>query len=388
MHNDSLINVLHITIGDGNFGGVASFLYTYYSRMDHSRVHFDILYCGENSMKSKQDDPVLEGSEITTLHILKRVDNGFSEYKKLMPELKRIFSEKNYDIVHVNSGNLYLNYCVAKALKGRAKLIAHSHNAKPTVEYSGKLKRMIKSSVRKPCISYVRKKADAMFACSDQAGESLFGPDGIRSPKFRVINNAIDTRKFSFDDNVRNSLRGDEKTVVGFVGRLSDQKNPGFAIDVFAELLKKKPEAVMWMVGEGELRDKTEERIKALGLEDKIKLLGRREDVPGLMQAMDIMLFPSVFEGFGIVAVEAQCTGLPVLASDCVPQSANVAGLVTYLPLGQSPSVWADKAAEIIEGGNNRKCMADEICSAGFDIYSEAKHLEEIYAELCGRSGN
>ena len=380
---DSPIRVLQVTIGDGNYGGVASFLYAYYSHMDRSRVHFDFLYCGENSMQSKEEDPVLKESTITTLHIMKRNNNGFTEYKKLISALKKIFDEKQYDIVHVNSSNIYLNACVAYVLKGQKAYIAHSHNTQSTIIYGSKAKHVLKKAISGCIRTFVVNRADALFACSDEAGKYLFGNRGIKSRKYSVINNAIDTKRFSFDIEKRKKLRGaEDKLIIGFVGRLSPQKNPMFVIEVFAELLKRKADAVLWIVGEGELQDQVEARIMELNLQEKIYLLGRRNDVADIMQAMDAMVFPSVYEGFGIAVVEAQCAGLTVVASDVVPQSTNVTGLVTYLSLKESAVYWADELIRLLSQSKERSDKSEYLKEAEFDIDTEAKKLVKYYYDL------
>ena len=122
------VNVLQITIGDGSYGGVASFLYSYYSHMIHDKVHFDFLYCGENSMKSKMDTSVLKESKITTLHALKPKGNGIKEYLKLEKLLKKYFGQNHYDIVHINTANVFVSAIVTHFAHKGSICIAHSHN--------------------------------------------------------------------------------------------------------------------------------------------------------------------------------------------------------------------------------------------------------------------
>lgn len=382
------IKVLQVTIGDGNFGGVASFLFSYYSNMDHNKIHFDFLYCGENSMQSKELDPVLNGSTITTLHILKRNNNGFKEYTKLIAELKKFFLFNHYDIVHVNSSNPYINACVASILEGNTVYIAHSHNTQSTIIYGSKGKHIIKLIIGNIIRSYIIRKADALFACSDEAGRYLFGEKGVKKDKFKIINNAIDVTKYEYDLNIRKQFRKGEDIIVGFVGRLSDQKNPIFAVDIFIEILKTKPNAIMWIIGDGELRDTLFKKIARSNLQNKVYLLGQRNDVALLMQAMDVLVFPSVYEGLGIVAVEAQCSGLPVIASNIVPQRTNVAGLVTYLSLSDPASVWANQTIQAIGKRHSRVDRSHEIEKAGYGIQGAAKLLEQQYNVLYSAKNN
>lgn len=380
---DHAKKILQVTIGDGSFGGVASFLYTYYSHMDHSKIHFDFLYCGENSMQSKEGESVLYGSEISTLHILKRNNNGLSEYMRLLPAFKRVFAEKRYDIVHVNSSNLFLNVCVAYALKGRAKLIAHSHNTQATIEYSSKLKSTVKSLIRKPCTSYIIKKADALFACSKAAGLNLFGMKGIKSNNFKIIHNAIDLSKYVFSEDIREIVRnGEDKLILGHVGRLTDQKNPLFVIDVFNALHERNPKSVLWMVGEGELKEEIEKKIEALRLADSVRLLGRRDDVPELMQAMDVFLFPSLYEGLSIVTIEAQAAGLPIFASDSISPEHKVTPKMQFIGLSKKPNEWASEILDTVTSDKDRNNTIDDLIRAGYEITSAAKELEETYLRM------
>ena len=384
MENRSIVKVLQVTIGDGSFGGVTNFLYTFYSHMDHQKVHSDFLYCGENSMQSKIDDPMLSESHITTLHILKRNNNGFKEYCKLLPALIELFGREKYNIVHINSSNLFMNVCVAHALQGRAKLISHSHNTQATIQYSPRFKQIVKDLIRKPCQRFIISKADAMFACSRAAGENLFGAKGILNDKFKVINNAIDARKYEFSVEKRECLRRgyEDALIVGFVGRLTDQKNPFFVIDIFREIQRRDNTAILWVVGEGELKEQVEVKIKEEYLEKQVKLLGRRGDVPDLMQAMDLFLAPSLYEGLSIVCVEAQAASLPVFASEVIPEEANLTDLITRISLDKTASEWADIIVSSMNQRPNRTSTYDSIVSAGFDINEEALKLERTYCSL------
>ena len=379
------VRILQVTIGDGSFGGVASFLYNYYAHMDHDRVHFDFLYCGRNAMASRADTDVLRGSTITELGILKPSDNGFGEYRRLIAALRDFFDRNRYDIVHVNSSNPYVNACVAHVLKGRTVYIAHSHSTVASVPHGSSLKRLVKSAIRAWARGYISRRATALMACSVEAGAYLFGEKNLRSGKFRVINNAIDVTQYAYDPAIRRRQRDGDGTVVGYVGRLAEEKNPLFAIEVFKQIRARRGNAALWMVGEGELMDRARREIEASGLADRAWLPGRIDDVSAAMQGMDVLLFPSLYEGFGIVAVEAQCSGLPVLASDSVPAAANVAGLVTYLPLSKGPDAWAETALAIVDGNADRRDRTGDVRRAGFDIREEAVKLERFYIETANR---
>ena len=380
MKREAAVRVLQVTIGDGSFGGVSSFLYTYYSHMDRCLVHFDFLYCGENSMLSRMDDPVLKDSDITALHILGSHDNGFLQYAELISALRKVFKQKSYDIVHVNSSNPYVNFCAAYALRGRSFYIAHSHNVKSTIAYASRKKQILKEILSAFIRRYIAGTAGMLFACSDEAGIYLFGKNGMERKNYRVIHNAIDTAAYRYDEEKRRQVRDrDDRLTVGFVGRLSDQKNPGFAIRAFAELQKRVPDSVLWIVGDGELRPEMEKLVSALSLNGRVIFWGQRKDVADLLQGMDVFLFPSRFEGFGIAAIEAQCSGLPVVASDQVPQAANITGLMSCLSLAEPPGKWADAILAAAKGNTGRKDMSEVIKKQNYDICGEAGKLERYY---------
>lgn len=376
--DNHIIKVLQVTIGDGSFGGVASFMYSFYSHMDHEKIHCDFLYCGENSMQSKEDSPVLKNSKIITLHVMKPQNNGFGEYVQLIKKLKVFFKDNNYDIVHVNSANIIVNACVAYTLNGRAYLISHSHSAKNTSQ-NKTFKELTKNAIKNYSRKYILKKADHYFACSKAAGEKMFGLKALKSDKFKLVNNAIELSMYIYNTDIRKTYRKTKKIVIGYVGRLAAEKNPIFSIEVFSEIYKLNQNTEFWMIGEGELLNDIRKRINTLGIEENVTLWGRRNDVANLMQAMDIVILPSLFEGLSIVAVEAQTAGLPVYASDSISEEHRVTDLVHFLPLTFGASAWAAKIVKDMENMPKRKNMLSEMTRAGYEIGSASKWLEDFY---------
>lgn len=375
---DHTIKVLQVTIGDGSFGGVASFMYSFYSHMDHAKINYDFLYCGENSMKSKEGSDALKGSKITTLHIMKSQNNGFREYSRLVKELKRFFKDNCYDIVHVNTSNVLVCACVAYALHDKAVLIVHSHSAKVVMKnpnITETVKNMIKALARK----YILRKAEHYFACSKAAGNNMFGALALKSDKFKVINNAIELSSYVYDPDIREKYRETDKTIIGYVGRISTEKNPIFLIDVFSEIHKLDQNTELWVIGEGKLLKDIKNRINTLELEDSIRLWGRRNDVAYLMQAMDIIMLPSLYEGLSIVAVEAQAAGLTVYASDSISEEHRITNLVHFLPLASGASAWAKEITDDIKIIPKRKNMLSEMTKAGYEIETASKWLEDFY---------
>lgn len=216
------------------------------------------------------------------------------------------------------------------------------------------------------------------FTNSQLSSDFMFG-SGVKS---ELIYNAIDITRFSFSEKKRESVREEfacgEKTIVGFVGRLVRQKNPIFMIRVFAELVKICPNSELWVVGDGELQNIMELEIKDKGIDAKVKWLGRRDDVNMLMQGMDLLLQPSLFEGLGIVLIEAQTMGLAVISSEkVIPQEAVVSETIRLLPLSETPCYWAERCLALLE--TLKVCDRKVInISDHFDISFEARRLEKL----------
>lgn len=381
----SAVRVLQVTIGDGNFGGVANFLYSFYSQMDHARVHFDFLYCGENSLNSKMNTSVLQDSTVTVLHALKKNNNGIHEYLSLVKMLRRYLTENQYDIIHINSSNLFLNVCVLKIAHKKSVCIPHSHNTKSPIKYDGAMKRILKELIRRPCQHYLLRHTKYLFACGKQAGIYLYGDQVVGFPRFRVIHNAIDLSKYAFNKDVREKLRRgyeEHKLIFGAVGRLSDQKNPLFLIDIFAEIHKKNANTVLWIAGDGELRDAVQERIRRAGLEDCVCLLGVCNNIPDIMQAMDALLLPSLFEGLAFVTIEAQAAGLPVFASQTITEECAITDMMHFISLEKTAKQWANEILALMPESLSRRDTTAELKRAGYELKSAAHDLEQIYLSI------
>lgn len=373
------IKVLQVALGDGSYGGVASFLYAFYSHMNHHRVLCDFLYCSKNSMISKMNTEALKQSKVTALNAMKPADNGVNDYIKLLSELRKYFRENRYDIVHINTSNIYLCTSVLHSVPKETFCITHSHNTKPVIDDLRSIKRRMKELLVLPCRKYIMRQSDFYFACSKAAGLYLYGEGIIDNPKFKVICNAIDIERFRFNKDTRKRYRNTGNFVFGHVGRMTQQKNPFFLLKIFKEIHLRNPSSELWMIGEGELRQEIEKTIANLELSDSVKLLGRRDDVAELMQAMDAFIFPSLYEGLSIVTIEAQAAGLPIFASDSISVEHKVTKLMSFLSLKKSPAEWAESILISLKNTSERSDMSSELIAAGYEINSAAKKLEEFY---------
>ena len=162
-----------------------------------------------------------------------------------------------------------------------------------------------------------------------------------------TVNNGIRMERFVPELYNRNEIRGalgigPQDYLVGNVGSFSEQKNHDMILDVFCEVIKRRPDSRLLLVGRGGERPKVEARINELNIEDKVIILENRDDIPALMTAMDVFLFPSKWEGFGNVLIEAQCMRLRCIISDRVPEAVRLTNLVVVRSLEDNPSEWAE----------------------------------------------
>lgn len=221
------------------------------------------------------------------------------------------------------------------------------------------------------------------FACSMDAAHWAYGKN-VPEEDVTIIKNGILTESFRKNTAIRNTyrkaLRLEGKYVVGHIGRMVPQKNHEFLIDIFGEISRKKKNAQLVLIGDGPLIEKIKEKGKYFGLEEKITFLGLRRDVNKIMQAFDVFVFPSIFEGLGIVTIESQAASIPTICSEFVPSDVDVSNFVMHLSLNDSAAYWAEK---IIKFGEKdlQEDGAEAVKKAGFDILEVTQKMQEFYLE-------
>ena len=206
------------------------------------------------------------------------------------------------------------------------------------------------------------------------------------------MHNAIDPSAFSFSEVTRESLRAElgleGRFAVGHIGRFNLQKNHKRLIEIFAQLKKIKPDAVLLLVGEGELEEETRAKVSELGVEDSVKFLGVRSDVPKLCMAMDVFVMPSLFEGLPVVGVEAQAAGLPCVFSAEVTDEVVILPQSSQLPLSASNAEWAERIAACDGSVSDRSAAIEPVRAAGYDINAETEKISRMYLEFAGVTSN
>ena len=359
-----MTKILYYGISDV-LGGIESFIVNVYRNIDREKFQIDFAAPMENICFEKEF--IEGGSKVYALPA--RKDNPLKFYSAFRDLLK---SHPEYQIVHfhLQSCSCFEPVIIAKLL-GR-KTIVHSHN-----EYRGtrKITRALDSAFR----SVVPLFSDMNLACSDIAGRYMF-----KSRSFTVVNNAIDAEKFTYSEEARAKYRKElglvDKFVLGHVGRFDEQKNHEFLVDIFRSVHEKDPSAFLLMVGVGGLKAKIAAKLKSLGLERNSMILENRSDIPELMQAMDVFVFPSVFEGLGMVVIEAQAAGLPCVVADTLPSAVEATDLLVWLSLNQSAEVWGRKVLEL--KGAKRQDTLQELIESGYEIKHEISKLEDIYTSM------
>ena len=283
---DEKIIVAHI-MGKWNGGGVESVVMNYYRNIDRNRIQFHFL-CDEDSTDIPYEEIEKLGGKVIVIP-------PYQKLFKYQKELYRIFKENNYKIIHshINALSVF-PLRIAKKAKIPVR-IAHSHSTSNKKEWKKNILKMILRPFSKLY-------ANNYFACTEYAGKWLFGKKVVERKELNVINNAIDLKKFEFNENTREDLRKElgikeDVLVIGHVGRFMKQKNHEFLIDVFEKAIKQDDNIYLILVGQGPLEDKIKEMAKEKGIENKILFLGQRNDVNKLYQAMDIFVLPSLYEG-------------------------------------------------------------------------------------------
>ena len=283
---DEKIIIAHI-MGKWNGGGVESVVMNYYRNIDRNRIQFHFL-CDEDSTDIPYEEIEKLGGKVIVIP-------PYQKLFKYQKELYRIFKENNYKIIHshINALSVFPLRIAKKA--GVPIRIAHSHSTSNKKEWKKNILKMILRPFSKLY-------ANNYFACTEYAGKWLFGKKVVERKELNVINNAIDLKKFEFNENIRKALREklgikDDTLIIGHVGRFMKQKNHEFLIEVFNEVYKKNQNTLLILIGQGPLLSEIKQKAINLNIEDKIRFIGQVTDVEKYYNIMDIFLFPSIYEG-------------------------------------------------------------------------------------------
>lgn len=359
---ENMRNILVIiTTSFVTYGGLTTVMMNYYRAMDKSGVHIDFASTNEPSQELL-DELHSNGSEYYCLG--ERNKNLF----KYRQNLKKVLEKNKYDVIHVNgnSATMALELSVAKQF-GVPVRIAHGHNSKTS--------HLIVHEFLKPLFNKMYTHA---ISVSKTAGDWLYGGN-----KYIILNNAIDLEKYRFNkeirDKVRRNLKIDNKFVVGNVGKLNEQKNHTFLLKVFAELKKMRADVCLLLVGGGHLETDLRNECRALNIENDVIFTGMVNNASDYFQAMDVFVFPSLWEGFPLSVVEAQTSGLPCVLSKKVTKNVKYLENVFFEDISEGKELWAKKIEALLRLDLSREMAVDKMINSDMNIVGESRKLQIIY---------
>lgn len=366
MKNQEPIRIAQI-IGKWLGGGVESVVMNYYRHIDRTKIQFDFI-CDEDSTNIPYDEIEQLGGRVILVPPYQKV----FEYQK---DLIKIFKDNNYKIVHSHLNTLSVFPLRAAKKVGVPVRIAHSHSTTNKKEWK---KNLVKQILR----PFSKVYATDYMCCSELAGRWLFGNKEYDKGNVYLLNNAIDLDKFKYDEKIRKEKRKelnikDDTLVIGHVGRFVEQKNHRFLIDIFNEVHKENNNSLLLLVGQGPLENEIRDVAKEYKISESVVFLGQRNDVNDLYNAMDIFAFPSLYEGLGMVLIEAQCSGIKCIASSVVPREVCITENIKFLDFDNKK--WIHYLKEL-NNEYSREAKFNESINK-YDIKKESLKLNQMYLE-------
>lgn len=364
--------ILYVNGGTMQRGGIESFMMAYYRNIDRKKVQIDFIVHGYD--KGVYDEEILSlGGKIYNIPIKSK--NILGNILKL----RSIFKNNDYKLVHSHLDAM--STLVLKVAKecGIPIRIAHSHNINHLT--NNRIKYIINEQSRKKINYY----ATDLFACSVPAGKWLFGDNQMDSGNVKIIKNAIEIEPYKYNEKIRDEIRKklsiSDELVLGHVGRFDYQKNHDFLIDVFYGFQQVHSNSILVLIGDGVLKDEIQDKITRLKINDKVRILGSRNDVNNLLNIFDVFLLPSKFEGLGISLIEAQANGLKCITSTNTPKEVNISQDLKFLGTDKNDiKLWIE---EILKLKNYiRSDNTEKLINAGYDIKNESVKLQKIYLDL------
>lgn len=359
-----------IIVGALHSGGKRNLVMEYYRHIDRTKVQFDFI-CDSDSNGIPAEEIKSLGGRIYKV----------PPYKNIVLHLRetyKILKENHYEIMHafdntLNIVSMFLGWKAGVRVRISESISKGDMNEKKT---------LIKYALR-PFSHWF---ATCFMANSIDCGIWQFGKRTYEQGKISIFKTVINVSAHAFEIELRKKTRKEfgwgNKVVYGFIGRYVPQKNPLFLIDIFNEIIKKQDDAILVMIGFGDLKSKIHESIERYKIADKVIDLGRRDDIKQFYNAFDAFLLPSLYEGLPVVGIEAQCAGLPVFFSKNITEETTASELAHYIGLNETPDIWANKIIQVVnENMPNRKSYSIEVKESGFDSSSEALRLQNYYLD-------
>ncbi len=301
--------------------------------------------------------------------------------KEFLTKISVFFKQNHeYDIIHCNMANAAIFYFYFAKKYGIKVRILHSHQNNLSDKFTHRLRNA-------PLIYFGKKMATHNFACSKIAGDFLY-----KKQKYELINNAIDVEKFKYNEEIRKKIRKKEKfekdeIVFANIGRFCNQKNQLFLIEIFNRIHEKNSKTKLLLIGAGELKEKIIKKIGLFGLNNCVFVKNSINNVNEYLQAIDVLVMPSLYEGLPVIGVEAQAAGVKCFFSNTITKEAKILDKTEYINLNSSPDEWADIILEKIKN-LERVDETKTLQNKGYDIKKESQKMENLYMEYIKEDKN
>lgn len=348
-----------------NLSGIETFVYNLIKNADKDVFEFYIMLDNEVIMPYQDE---LEDMGCKIIKVFNRKDN----YKKYLSDLKETYTKNKFDIIHINVMSYSVFERITYACKySNAKIIVHSHNGGYTNKlYRTRILHQIGKLMIKKC-EFIN------VACGDKAGKFMF-----KNQNFEIFTNGIDIEKFKYSDKNRKEIRNelnikDDEFVIGEIAAFLEVKNHEFLIDFFKIYSDNNPKSKLVLVGVGPKLESIKDKVRVLGLNDKVLFLGKRTDVNKIYSALDLYIMPSFSEGLSISLCEAQINGLKCYTTDGVDKTSNITGNVDFISLDEGCKKWVDIISKDINDRHN--FVLNKIP----DEYVSSKSYKKIYDYYC-----
>ena len=356
-------------------GGKKNLIMEYYRHIDRTKVQFDFI-CDSDSQAIPFEEIESLGGRIYQIAPYQNIIRN-------MLDMRKIFIENKYQIVHAYNSTMNLFPMLVAKQCGVSVRISESLS----MAHEGDWKTILKKMLR-PMSKWF---ANYYMSCGADCGRWQFGDKLFDAGKVDVFKTVINTEFNSYNPELREKTRKafgwEDKIVVGHIGRFTAQKNSVHMIEIFGAIANKEPKAVLCLIGDGELKEDMMNKIRELGIENRVNYLGRREDIQQFYNAMDCFILPSLYEGLPVVGLEAQSCGLPMFFSTEVTQEASACKLGHFISLDESIDTWADEILKACkENMPIRRSYAKEVADAGFDSASEALSMQKYYFDAIERN--
>lgn len=359
------IKVLHV-LGSMNVGGIQMFLMNIFRNINRQKIMFDFACMNHKNYFQKEIEAL--GGRVFCI----------GRHKKIIQHKKCLFNlldENNYDYIHIHSGNAFCvidSYLIKKHNLDH-KVIYHSHNSSS-----------IYPSLHRICRLFITKYNDYYFACSTEAAKWMFPNEIVQSKNYALITNGIDVEKFLYSEEkkieVRKEFELEDNFVVGHVGRIANQKNHRFIVEIFAKIVEKRSNAKLVLLGTGPLEEEIRNRVKELGIQQHVLFMGNRDDVERILCGCDVFLFPSLHEGLPLTLIEAQCSGLPCFISDVISDEVKVTPLIQKMSLKNTADEWAEEVCSFEK--RNRIEPNKMVAESQYNLACTVEYISKFYKKI------